>query len=568
MNTAIEAFNAFAPGLFKSFVWPMLWQSSLLIALVFGLDLALRRKLRASVRYALWLVVLVKLLLPPSLALPTGLGWWARPSTPLPDAVRSPAPVVVTYGPVIAPPSPTTQIAPLSIPQPRATMSLGAWVILVWSGVSFSFLAFMLFHWRQVAQRAHDALPAHARFTECVDEARRAIGLRHGVRIRLIRGSMSPAVCGLFRPVILLPESLVSRLAPAQLRAVLLHELIHLRRGDIWVNCAQALLQIVYWWHPLLWLANARIRRVREEAVDDAVMLVLRDDANTYAATLLEVAKLAFHRPLSTLGLVGILESGTSLRQRIERLVDFHAPRKAGLTLVSAVSVLTFAAAAVPMVQAPASAAREPEPVEAVAKSPATAAVSGVQRTNTSTRVRLGRHLFEMGKRKQATEILENVIKEDPQNQEAYYYLNMISEAETKAAFRSSTIGPPTWDDIYRDPDVVYSKGARRTIQRRLNRIRLDEVKYDGLPLREAIASLTEQAKRQDPEKKGINFTLAQVRENAASTGSGRLDDVGQVSIRLVFALKDVRLTDVLDAIIKTADKPIKYSIEEYGVVF
>src|SRR5437899_1948957 len=126
MNASLEAFNATAPWLFKSFVWPMLWQSSLLIALVFGLDLALRRKLRASVRYALWLVVLVKLLLPPSLALPTGLGWWVRPSTPLPAAARVPAPAVVTYGPVIAPPSSTTQVAPPSIPQPRATMSLGA----------------------------------------------------------------------------------------------------------------------------------------------------------------------------------------------------------------------------------------------------------------------------------------------------------------------------------------------------------------------------------------------------------------------------------------------------------
>ena len=130
-------------------------------------------------------------------------------------------------------------------------------------------------------------------------------------------------MCGLFRPVILLPRSLAEQLPPAQLRAVLLHELFHLRRGDVWVNCAQALLQIVYWWHPLLWLANARIRRVREEAVDDAVMLALKEDAETYAPTLLEVAKLALHRPLASLGLVGILESRSSLRQRIERLHGF-----------------------------------------------------------------------------------------------------------------------------------------------------------------------------------------------------------------------------------------------------
>ena len=168
------------------------------------------------------------------------------------------------------------------------------------------------------------------------------------------RQPQSPAVCGLFRPVILLPRSLAEQLPPAQLRAVLLHELLHLRRGDVWVNCAQALLQIAYWWHPLLWFANARIRRVREEAVDDAVMLALNEDAETYAPTLLEVAKLALHRPLASLGLVGILESRSSLRQRIERLMDFHPPRKAGLTLGAALAVLGFAALAVPMGEAPA----------------------------------------------------------------------------------------------------------------------------------------------------------------------------------------------------------------------
>ena len=171
---------------------------------------------------------------------------------------------------------------------------------------------------------------------------------------------MSPAVCGLFRPVILLPQSLVQKLPPAQLRAVLLHELTHLRRGDVWINCAQALVQIVYWWHPLLWLANARTRSVREEAVDDAVMLALRDDAEAYAPTLLEVAKLAFSRPLASLGLVGILESRSALRQRIERLVDFRAPRKAGLTIMSLLGICIFSAVALPMGEAITSADKQP----------------------------------------------------------------------------------------------------------------------------------------------------------------------------------------------------------------
>ena len=79
MNTVIEALNAWADHALR-FAWPMLWQSSLLIALLLALELLLGRKVRPAVRYGLWLVVLVKLLLPPSLAFPTGPGWWLHPA--------------------------------------------------------------------------------------------------------------------------------------------------------------------------------------------------------------------------------------------------------------------------------------------------------------------------------------------------------------------------------------------------------------------------------------------------------------------------------------------------------
>src|SRR5579864_7466546 len=77
MNSFIESLNLWGAR-FLDFALPMLWQSSLLIALIFVIDLALRRKVRAAVRYALWFVVLLKWLLPPTLALPTGAAWWLR----------------------------------------------------------------------------------------------------------------------------------------------------------------------------------------------------------------------------------------------------------------------------------------------------------------------------------------------------------------------------------------------------------------------------------------------------------------------------------------------------------
>jgi beta-lactamase regulating signal transducer with metallopeptidase domain len=82
MNSLIEMLNL-GSGPFLRFAWSMLWQSSLLIALIFLLDFALRKRVRATVRYALWMLVLLKLVLPASFSLPTSPGRWV----PVPESM-------------------------------------------------------------------------------------------------------------------------------------------------------------------------------------------------------------------------------------------------------------------------------------------------------------------------------------------------------------------------------------------------------------------------------------------------------------------------------------------------
>ena len=346
MNSFIETLNQWG-GNYLNFAWPMFWQSSLLIATLFAIDCLFRHKIRASIRYALWLVVLVKLCLPPALALPTSPAWWVH-QTP-PPAVTS-LRYSITYDSQPLPDIP--QNPPPAFAPPKPEMTNAAWLLVSSAGISSALLLWLLARWWQIRRQVRHAAISE-RLSAIAREAQTSSGMKIHAHIMLTANSLSPAVCGLFRPVILIPQSLVEGFSDEQLRAVLLHELIHVQRRDVWLNFFQSLLQIVYWWHPLLWLANARIRRVREEAVDDAVMLALRDEAESYAPALLEVAKLALNRPLASLGLVGILESRSALRQRIERLVDFRPPRKAGLTLVSLFGILAFTAVAVPMGEAP-----------------------------------------------------------------------------------------------------------------------------------------------------------------------------------------------------------------------
>ena len=128
MSSIVEALNRWG-NQFVGLAWPMFWQSSVLIVVVLAVDLFLRHKLRAAVRYALWLVVLLKLMLPTSLALPTGLSWWLPRHGESPPPAKSSAPAILitqnTQGAArvtLANPSPL----PLRRPVPKATLSTAA----------------------------------------------------------------------------------------------------------------------------------------------------------------------------------------------------------------------------------------------------------------------------------------------------------------------------------------------------------------------------------------------------------------------------------------------------------
>ena len=194
MNPLIETLNRFGENALH-FAWPMLWQSSLLIAILFFADFTLRRRVRAAVRYALWLVLLLKLLLPPSLALPTGVAWWLFPAVTTPARPHV-TKFVVNYGADTAPSLPLQPI-PAFTPPPRPPMSAVAWIILAWSAISVCLLVWLAARWRQVICDVKRATPAPAWLNELFDEAKDSSGLRRNVRLRLTDQAMSPAVCGL-----------------------------------------------------------------------------------------------------------------------------------------------------------------------------------------------------------------------------------------------------------------------------------------------------------------------------------------------------------------------------------
>lgn len=378
MNTIVQLLNT-AGRAFVEFAVPMLIQSSLLVVILLAVDGILRKRVRAVFRYWIWMLVLVKLVLPTSLWSPVSVGTWfgdkievsttALLETPEPSPAESrpvsPSSLVTNLlsrpqrvfvesaAPASAPPAETAnQPAPVD----RSSVLSLQWqgfVLLLWSAIVMALLLLLAQRTFFVCGLVAQADEASQALQRELDLCRRQMGLRWPSAIRSSPNAASPAVCGLWRPVILVPQNLAARLHGADLQAVLYHELAHVQRGDLWVNLAQTLLQILYFYHPLLWLANTIIRRIREQAVDETVLVALGEEAPQYPQTLVNVAKLAFMRPPAlSLRLIGVVESKSALTSRIKHILNRPIPTTARLGLVGLAAIAVVAAVLLPMAAA------------------------------------------------------------------------------------------------------------------------------------------------------------------------------------------------------------------------
>jgi beta-lactamase regulating signal transducer with metallopeptidase domain len=115
------------------------------------------------------------------------------------------------------------------------------------------------------------------------------LGIRRPVTVMLTGCPIGPAVSGTRHPEIYLPRVLADSLSGERLEALLAHELIHVRRGDIWIARLQLLAQAAWWFHPAVWWMNRQIDRHRERCCDEEVLASLNGDRGAYARCLVDV---------------------------------------------------------------------------------------------------------------------------------------------------------------------------------------------------------------------------------------------------------------------------------------
>lgn len=164
-----------------------------------------------------------------------------------------------------------------------------------------------------------DSKPADAFVIDRVTgEVCSALSLRKPPRIVVSDIIPMPLVLGIWRPTIVVPYELLQPEMELRLREILIHECAHVVRCDAWVNTAQRLAAVLWWWHPVVLCLNRLISRAREEVCDNFVLQ--RGDAPSYAQSLLELAERSSSqgRFVPALGLFG---SRWTLEERIAGLL-------------------------------------------------------------------------------------------------------------------------------------------------------------------------------------------------------------------------------------------------------
>ena len=219
---------------------------------------------------------------------------------------------------------PTMPMAVLAgaFPPPAVTTvrNIGPAILLaIWIAAALAIIVrFSLTRHRLVSLATRTALPPNTREAAALDRARRFLGIGSSIDIARCAFPEAPAVLRIFRPLVVLPADGCDDLSDEELESLLRHECAHVARHDNAIARIESVVTALFWFHPLIWIAQRIAAVERERACDEAVASDA-DERKTYLAALYKFC----HASIAP-RLPGVSCMATSkLKERIEHIMNY-----------------------------------------------------------------------------------------------------------------------------------------------------------------------------------------------------------------------------------------------------
>jgi beta-lactamase regulating signal transducer with metallopeptidase domain len=350
----------------SKWAWPLLanhlWQATLFFLFVLAISLSLNRA-PARIRYSLWLVALTKFVLPCA-AVASFIKQAGIDVTSLFTSESGGQTSAMAISPFLSPvasPHAVLQFIPSIMPgigfpaNPYAVtmQDQGNWyglLTIIW----ITGCALLLGLWlRKISLLSgvirSGEIVGSGRELEILQRVRSWLGLRCQVTLVISPRIAEPGVWHVFKPTILLPEGISSRLSDHELETIMMHELVHVERWDNLIGIVQRIVCCLLWFHPLVWLLDRRLLAEREQSCDDTVIR-LSGDSKTYASGIKKICRHSIGWEMTGLSGVG----GSDLKKRIKRIVETDIIRSPSILhrmlLCTAAAVLIVLSAAVGLI--------------------------------------------------------------------------------------------------------------------------------------------------------------------------------------------------------------------------
>ncbi len=308
--------------------------ATLLILLVLAIRKPVARHFGAGIAYALWLLPVARLLLPPlphqvslfswlkmpAASQPEPAAWTGGPATALPAEAAIAAPPTAFEMPAMV--SPTAAEIHSASP-PDLLLIAGLAALAIWlTGAAWVLLRSLRTHMQFMAIVEREGEPVTGDLASLSLEIAREAGLKRMPRVVTSLISSGPFVTGLFRPAVVLPAWFEQDYTRAEARAALAHELTHVKRGDLWALQASEIFVALMWFNPLAYIARQAFRTDQEAACDADVLRRGHASPHAYGATLVKAVRMQMP---ARIALTTSLPLTHALKERL-KLMSYPAP--------------------------------------------------------------------------------------------------------------------------------------------------------------------------------------------------------------------------------------------------